>query len=449
MTTTDLTAGPSADRLTPDLLKLAAVVTLGAIMVSLDATMTNVALNTFLRDFHAPLTIIQWVGTGYLLSMATVIPLTGWAAQRLGARTVWMCCLGAFLAGSLLCGMAWSAGSLIAFRVVQGIGGGMILPLGQAVIAQAAGPNRLGRVMAAVGIPSALGPVLGPVLGGLLVTDASWRWIFYINVPVCLTALALSWRIMPTAKAPGRSALDVIGLLLLSPAFATIVYGLAEAGRVGRFDHGATLLALSVGVGLLVAFVVHALRASAEPIIDLRLFRIRSFATSQAVVFLAGTVLFGAMGALPLYYQQARGYTALHTGLLLVPMGLGMGVSLMAAGRLADRLPQRPIAATLVASGAGIGAVLVPVMAASVRGLNSHAIPRATTASRIFLQLGGSLGAAVVLIVLSRQIAGRVTPTGRPSSADLAAAFGHTFWWVLAFAALAAVPALLLPGSKE
>jgi len=476
MTTTDLTAGPSADRLTPDLLKLAAVVTLGAIMVSLDATMTNVALNTFLRDFHAPLTIIQWVGTGYLLSMATVIPLTGWAAQRFGARTVWMCCLGAFLAGSLLCGMAWSAGSLIAFRVVQGIGGGMILPLGQAVIAQAAGPNRLGRVMAAVGIPSALGPVLGPVLGGLLVTDASWRWIFYINVPVCLTALALSWRIMPTAKAPGRSALDVIGLLLLSPAFAAIVYGLAEAGRVGRFDHGATLLALSVGVGLLVAFVVHALRASAEPIIDLRLFRIRSFATSQAVVFLAGTVLFGAMGALPLYYQQARGYTALHTGLLLVPMGLGMGVSLMAAGRLADRLPPRPIAlvglalsggaslvytqlgahtsqlliaATLVASGAGIGAVLVPVMAASVRGLNSHAIPRATTASRIFLQLGGSLGAAVVLIVLSRQIAGRVTPTGRPSSADLAAAFGHTFWWVLAFAALAAVPALLLPGSKE
>jgi EmrB/QacA subfamily drug resistance transporter len=415
------------------------------------------------------LTTIQWVSTGYLLAMAAVIPLTGWSLERFDARTVWMFCIGAFLAGSLLCGIAWSAGSLVAFRVVQGIGGGMILPLGQGVIAQAAGPNRLGRVMAAIGIPTALGPVLGPVLGGLFVTDASWRWIFYINVPVCLAALAFSWRIMPTAKAAGRSPLDVLGLVLLSPAFGAIVYGLAEAGKHGGFGQGTTVVPLGVGAALLVAFVVHALRTKAAPIIDLRLFQVRSFATSSAVVFLAGTVLFGAMGALPLYFQQTRGYTALHIGLLLVPMGVGMGVSLVAAGRLTDRLPPRPIVlvglvlagaaslvytqlgahtsplligATLVASGAGVGAVLVPVMAAAMRDLHRQAIPKATTASRIFLQLGSSLGAAVVLIVLSRQITDRSTPAGQLSTADLAAAFGHTFWWILAFAAL---PALLLP----
>jgi EmrB/QacA subfamily drug resistance transporter len=208
---------------------------------------------------------------------------------------------------------------LIAFRVLQGIGGGMILPLGQGVIAQAAGPNRLGRVMAAIGIPTALGPVLGPVLGGLFVTDASWRWIFYINVPVCLAALAFSWRIMPTAKAAGRSPLDVVGMVLLSPAFAAIVYGLAEAGKNGGFGQGTTVVPLGIGAALLVAFVIHALLTKSAPIIDLRLFQTRIFATSSAVVFLAGTVLFGAMGALPLYFQQARGYTALHTGLLLVP----------------------------------------------------------------------------------------------------------------------------------
>src|SRR5215211_2264527 len=324
----------------------------------------------------------------------------------------------------------------------------MIPPLGQGVIAQAAGPNRIGRVMAAIGIPTALGPVLGPVIGGLLVTDASWRWIFYINVPVCVAALAYSWRIMPTVKAAGRSPLDVVGLVLLSPAFAAIVYGLAEAGRQAGFDHRTAVVPLAAGGVLLVAFVVHALRTKAQPIIDLRLFRSRTFATSSAVVFLAGTVLFAAMGALPLYLQQVRGFTALHTGLLLVPMGVGMGVSLITAGRLSDRLSPRPIVlvgltlsgaaclvytqlgahtsqlligVTLVASGAGVGAVLVPVLATAVRYVRSQDIPRATTAGRIFLQLGSSLGAAVILIVLSarsltasRQPVSSAPPTWRP-----------------------------------
>ncbi|MEN3308373.1 MAG: hypothetical protein V7603_4575 [Micromonosporaceae bacterium] len=464
MTTTS--TQPVPERLTPDLLKLVSIVTLGAIMVALDATMTSVAFNALLAEFHAPLTTMQWVSTGYLLAMATVIPLTGWSVERFGARTVWMVCIGAFLAGSLLCGLAWSAGSLIAFRILQGAGGGMILPLGQGVLAQAAGPRRLGRVMAAVGLPTALGPVLGPVLGGVLVTEASWRWIFYINAPVCLAALAASWRIMPTARAAGRSRLDALGLLLLSPAFAAIVYGLAEAGQHGGFADRRAVVPLAAGAALLVAFVLRALRMAGPPLIDLRLFRRRGFASATAVAFLAGTVLFGAMGALPLYFQQVRGFTALHTGLLMVPMGVGMGISLVAAGRLSDRLAPRPIAlvglalsalaslvytqlgahtsllllgATLVASGAGIGAVLVPVMATSVRDLPGPAIPRATTTVRILLQLGSSLGTAVVLIVLAGQLSG----------GNLAAGYGHTFWAVLAFAAVTVLPALLLPAGSR
>jgi MFS family permease len=165
------------DRLSPELKRVAVVVILGAIMSILDTTIVNVALQSLARDLDAPLSTIQWVATGYLLALATVIPLTGWAAERFGPRRVWMTVVAAFVATSALCGVAWSAESLIAFRVLQGLAGGMIMPIGMITLAQEAGPQRIGRVMSVVGVPMLLGPVLGPVIGGLIVTNASgWCW---------------------------------------------------------------------------------------------------------------------------------------------------------------------------------------------------------------------------------------------------------------------------------
>src|SRR5215210_7847707 len=175
---------------------VAAVVVVGVIMSILDTTIVNVALETLSRELDAPLNTIQWVATGYLLALATVIPLTGWMSERFGSRRIWMTSVALFGLGSALCGLAWSAESLIAFRVLQGFGGGMIMPVGMSLLAQTAGPSRVGRVMSVVGVPMLLGPVFGPVIGGLIVDNASWRWIFYVNLPVAVLALALARRLL-------------------------------------------------------------------------------------------------------------------------------------------------------------------------------------------------------------------------------------------------------------
>src|SRR5919109_3893811 len=197
--------------LTREILTLAAVVVLGAIMTILDATIVNVALPTLGRDFRTSITTIQWVPTVYLLAFASVIPLSGWASERFGAKRVWLASLGLFTVGSLLAGLAWSLGALIAFRVVQGLGGGMIMPLGQTILAQAAGPQRMGRVMSIIGVPMLLAPIFGPVVGGAIVGGASWRWIFFINLPVGAIAIALAVWLLPSVPPRQGERLDALG----------------------------------------------------------------------------------------------------------------------------------------------------------------------------------------------------------------------------------------------
>ena len=209
------TAAITADTrpgLSRDILILAAAVILGTIMTVLDLTIVNVAIPAIGAGFRAPVGTIQWVMTGYLLAFATVIPVTGWAAERFGAKRVWLAALLLFLGGSVLAGAAWSAGSLIGFRVIQGLGAGMILPVGQAILAQAAGLARMGRVMSVIGVPMLLAPVLGPVLGGAIISAASWRWIFFINLPVGAAAVLAAWRLLPDARPQTGQRLDLRGL---------------------------------------------------------------------------------------------------------------------------------------------------------------------------------------------------------------------------------------------
>src|SRR3954463_967838 len=212
-------------------------------MSILDATIVNVALQTLRQDLGVSLATIQWVATAYLLALSAVIPLTGWMAERFGPRTVWMGSVAGFVVTSALCGLAWSAGALIAFRVLQGLAGGMIMPIGMIPLAQAAGPQRMGRVMSVVGVPMLLGPVLGPVLGGLIVEHLSWRWIFYVNLPVGVVGLVLAARLLPSTRAEGTRGvtavppeLDWKGLLMLSPGVAMLVFGLSEVGAHGRVE---------------------------------------------------------------------------------------------------------------------------------------------------------------------------------------------------------------------
>src|SRR4051812_6693985 len=275
-------SSPPSDKLDRAVLAVASVVVLGAIMSILDVTVVNVAINTLAKDFDTTLSTIQWVVTGYTLALATVIPLTGWAADRFGTKRLYMISIALFAFGSALSGVAWSAESLIAFRVLQGFGGGMIMPAGMTILTRAAGVDRVGRVMAVIGIPMLLGPIFGPILGGWLVDDFSWHWIFFINVPIGAAALFMSLRVLPRDVAAPAHRLDWLGFALLSPGLALVIYGLAESSGNG-FGESKVIGPLTVGLALLAAFVRHGLRTH-DALIDLRLFANRTFSASSATL---------------------------------------------------------------------------------------------------------------------------------------------------------------------
>ncbi|MGW6276353.1 MDR family MFS transporter [Kribbella sp. NPDC055071] len=452
-----MTTTTTPERMDRAVLTLAAVLVVGALAPLLDSTIVTVAIHTLGAKLHASVSTVQWVSTAYLLALAIAVPITGWAANRFGAKRMWIIALALFLLGSMLCGVAWNIGSLIAFRVIQGVGGGLMLPILQTLLLRAAGRERIGRLMAVITLPALIGPILGPVIGGVLVGHLSWRWIFYVNVPICIIAIVLAIRVLKPDPAPTTAALDVPGLLLISPALAGVIYGLTQVGEYGGFGHVAVLVPIAVGLLLLVAF---ALRKTAEPLIDLALFKTRSFTASTALLFLTGFGLYGAMLLLPLFYQQARGTTVTAAGLLLIPQGIG---SLLArvAGGLSDRFGPRPVvlagialttlgtipfafagtsyavlAVALVIRGAGLSAVNLAVMVGAFRDLTPAQIPHASSSTRIMQQLGGAFGAATLAVILQSQLLGHASPT----------AFAHTFFWAIAFTVIAAVPAILLPG---
>jgi EmrB/QacA subfamily drug resistance transporter len=209
---------------------LSVVLVLGAITTLLDTTIVNVALEHLHQVFHASVADTQWVSSGYLLALAGVIPLTGWASERFSTRTVWMTAVGLFLGGSVLCGFAWSLQSLIGFRVLQGLGGGMVLPVTITILTQAAGPDRMSRAVAAIALPGQLAPILGPVIGGAIVDSVSWHWLFFVNVPICILALILAPKLLPADRRNRGQRLDVRGFLLLTPGLVSLAYGISEAG---------------------------------------------------------------------------------------------------------------------------------------------------------------------------------------------------------------------------
>jgi EmrB/QacA subfamily drug resistance transporter len=461
-------AAPARQRLDPAFVRLALVLLTGVLAVVFDTTIVNVALDTLARDLSVGVATIQWVTTGYLLALGMAVPVSGWLVDRFGGKTVWMASLGLFLAGSVGASLAWDASSLIACRVVQGVGGGLMLPVLTTLLVQAAGGRSLGSVTAFITFPVLLGPIFGPFVGGLIVQHLSWRWIFWVNVPFCVAGLILAWRLMPPFPGTRRARLDGVGLALLSPGIAAVVYGLARLDADGGFGHQSVLVPLVAGLALIAAFTLRARAAGSRALVDVRLFRVPSFSAATGLLFLSGFALYGAMLLVPLYFQQVRGQSALTAGMLIAAQGVGVLASRGIAGKLTDRLGARWIAftglvvvasttvpfalagtgtdekwliAALVARGIGLGAVTIPVMASSYQGLERSEIPHASIITRTAQQIGGSFGTAVLAVVLQWSI---VEHVGQ-GAAGLAAAFDVAFWWSIAFTAAATLLALRLP----
>jgi EmrB/QacA subfamily drug resistance transporter len=454
----------SRDRIEPHIWRISFVVVIGSIMSILDTTIVNVALDTLSRELHSSISQIQWVVTGYMLSLAAVIPVTGWAARRFGAKRVYLVSLILFTLGSALCGLADSPTELIAFRVLQGVGGGMILPIGQLMMAEAAGPQRMGRVMSIVAVPAMLAPILGPTIGGLIVDNISWRWIFYVNVPIGVIAVLMALRFLPSVKAAATDRLDYLGLILMATGLPLLTYGLAEIGSLGTFDSPKVVIPLVAGVLLIVAFGFHALRAR-RPLLQLRLYARSTFSSASFAMFCLGAALFGSMILLPLYWQGVRHESVVDTGLLTAPQGLGMALVMPLSGKLSDRYGGGPLAllgVTLTAAmgipfgligdhtsvtglciamfvrGMGIGFGFMPAMTAAFAALRPDELSDATPQLNVLQRVGGSIGTAVLAVVLQRSLVGTHTTAG------IAGAYGVAFWWSTGMTAAAIVPCVVL-----
>ncbi len=464
-TTSDPGFHPEADdRIEPYVWKIAGVVILGMIMSILDTTIVNVALHTLGRDLHSTVSQIQWVVTGYLLSLAAVIPLTGWAARRYGAKRVYMVSLVLFTAGSALCAVAASTTTLVLFRVLQGVGGGMIMPVGQLIMAQVAGPKRMGRVMGIVAMPAMLAPILGPVVGGVILQNLHWSWIFLVNVPIGVIAFVLGWRMLPHTDSGHAGRLDVVGLALLSSGSSALVYGLSQLGTNSSLTAPTVVWPIVAGMVLAAIFCRRALRIE-RPLLDVRLYANRVFGAASLTTFGLGAALFGAMILVPLYYQEVRHESVIATGLLTGPQGIGMLLVMPLAGRFSDRFGGGRVALVgvsilcvatiplaflgtstsilyislvLVLRGVGIGFSFMPAMTAAFASLRPEQLSDATPQLNVLQRIGGAIGVAVLAVVLQRASGHAHTLS------KLAGAYDTAFWWSLGIALLALIPTVVL-----
>ncbi|MEG6566493.1 MDR family MFS transporter [Thermoanaerobacterium saccharolyticum] len=459
---------PAKEKIDPVVIRVAIVLVVGALAPLFDSTMVNVAIHTIASDMKAAISTIQWVTTGYILAMGLVIPISGWATKRFGCKRSYILSLVLFLIGSVFSMLSWNIGSLIVFRVVQGVGAGLMMPVMQTELVQVSGGRNLGQTMSIVSVPALLGPILGPVLGGIIVSSFGWRAIFWVNIPICIVTIPLSVWGLPTDKfLEKKASLDVFGLLLLSPAFALLIYAITQIATHGGLNSSAVYNPLIIGIVLMALYIVYALNAKLEPALDVRLFKSVNFSISNILLTLQGIITNGALLMIPLYYQDVRGISALSAGLWMLPQGIGMLLTRGWAGKAADRNGSRNIvlislvavtigtlpfafagtdtnyillATALLIRGTGLGGLFIAIMTSALTGLQKEQIPHASIATRIFNTIGGAFGSAILATVAQQQMAGH-------ADSDLHAiahAFNISFWWAIGFTIVAVIPTLFL-----
>jgi EmrB/QacA subfamily drug resistance transporter len=477
--------GPSAlDRRT---LVVAGVVLLGEVMAIMDSTIVNVALDRLTTDFQSSFTTIQWVVTAYTLALAAVIPVSGWAGDRFGTKRIYLASVAAFTFGSVLCAFAWNPASLIAFRVLQGLGGGLVLPMVTTIVTKVAGPHRRGRVMGILGVPVLAAPLFGPILGGWLVDSVSWRAVFLVNLPIGVLAIVLAQLVLERDRPQPAFRPDWLGMALLSPGLALVIFGFAESP-----EHGfgvLTLVPILAGAVLIGAFFFHSW-GDPDPLIDIKTFvHSRAGAAAITLLLLAAATL-GGMLLMPLYFQVVRGASALEAGLLLAPQGAGAMATMPLAGWIVDRrgpywltaaavpllvigmvpfalvtdsTPYAVLCAGNVIIGAGLGLTFMPTMTSALQSVPERAIGRTSTAMNVIEQSGASTGTAIASVLLAGAVSGvlpglsageaiegveKIAAVRRAAiSGPLAEAFASTFTWTLIALGVLLIPALALAGA--
>jgi EmrB/QacA subfamily drug resistance transporter len=414
---------------------VAVVFVLGLFMEILDTTVVNVAIPTLEREFDAPTSTVEWVVTGYLLSLALWIPASGWLGDRFGTKRVLLFAIAMFTAASLLCALSWNIESLVAFRLLQGVGGGMMTPVGTAMLFRAFPPGERARASTVLTIPTVMAPAIGPVLGGLLTEKASWHWIFLINLPIGLLGFLFGLRYLREHTEPAAGRFDVPGFLLSGSGLALLLYALSQGPEDG-WRSAPVVGTAAVGLAAMVALIVVETR-KAEPMLALRLFRDRMFRIANMAMFCALCAFIGLLFLLPLFLQNLRGLTPLESGLTTFPQAIGMILMSQVVGRIYPCVgPRRLMMIGLVGATAVLFAfatvqidtnlwwirglvflrgmcmafAFIPLQAATYATITPADTGRASALYSTTRQVAGAIGVAVLATVLltatTNQLAG-------------------------------------------
>jgi EmrB/QacA subfamily drug resistance transporter len=443
--------------------RTAIVLAAGSVMAGLDTSLVNVGLDAIGSRLGASLAATQWVNSGYLLALAAALPACGWISRRIGSGRLWLWALLGFTITSALCAMAPGIVMLIVARVLQGITGGLLIPSGMAILGQLAGRIGMGRLIATSNVPAILAPAIGPVLGAALIANLSWHWLFLINVPIGALGLAAGLRWVPRGERGEAGRLDVVSLALVVAGLPSTVFAITEATARRSLVAATVWIPLVAGLLALGLFVRRSLR-SADPLMDLRLGQARVFSSASVAVFFTSAALFGGLIVMPLYFQLQLDRGIVQAGLLLMAFSIGAAITFPVAGLLNDRygggivavaglvlsivmtvsmalLPVEPnlvlVEAIQVLRGMGMALAGSPVVSAALSAVERHQMPDASAQVNILSRVGGALGSAVFVVILS---AGMSAGAGEGS----AAAFQRTFWLMAASTVIALAASLWL-----
>ncbi len=458
---------PELEPIPKNIMNIAWILVLGAIMPLLDSTMVNIAINHLSHDFSIGLDLIQWVITGYVLAMAISVPLAGWMVQRFNGKWLMIGANILFLAASIASGFSWSIHSLIIFRVVQGFSAGFIMTLVTTLCVETAGRERMGRLMSTIGIPTVLGPILGPVIGAVIVQFLSWRYIFFVNIPLGILAITLMiWKLPDFTPANIKAKFDFIGIILLGTASAALIYGITKAAKSATFNNSTTIAYGVAGIAILAIYMIYAALKKDQAILPLHLFRLKNFSAVMVGLFLAGIATNGPMLLLPLFFQNIKGFSVLNTGLILIPQGIGMLIARPLIGKLTDKWGARNVvlvslALTIVGTipfvfineasslfvvslvlfvrGVGIGGITIPMMTDAYTGMVKQEIAQASVGTRLVQNIGGAFGSAVMATAVSLSIQGKT-----PTIPVMTTAYHDGFRLALVLSLVLVIPSLFL-----
>ena len=448
------------------------ILVLGAIMPLLDSTMVNIAIKHLSNNFSTGLDSIQWVITGYVLAMAISVPLAGWMVQRFNGKWLMISANIVFLATSIACGLSWNIYLLIISRIVQGISAGFIMTLVTTLAIEVAGRERMGRVMSTIGIPMILGPILGPVIGAVIVQFLSWRYIFFVNIPIGILAITLMFLKLPDfTPANSKAKFDFIGIALLGASSASLIYGITQASKNATFNNVMTISCVVAGIVILAIYIAYAAIKKEQAILPLHLFKLKNFSAVIVGLFLAGIATNGPMLLLPLFFQNIKGFSVLSTGLMLIPQGIGMLVARPLIGKLTDKLGARNVVlvslalaiigtipfvffneasslivvgVVLLIRGIGIGGVTMPMMTDAYTGMVKQEIAQASVGTRLVQNIGGAFGSAVLATVVSLDLQGKT-----PTIPLMTTAYHDGFMLALVLSLVMIIPSLFLTDKKS